>query len=334
MDVQPSMRHWIITIAAGGSCLMVGEPLVAQAEPEARAHHQVVYHAGESRVYMIGGSTRRGAGHHYFEDVWYREGGAWTQAAELPFPRSSHRLVYDPTRNSLILFGGGFGRAIRAEGVIWEWGEAGWKARGGNSRAAAAEPGMCYDRSRERVVIFGGWDDAGAFRGDTWEWDRTSLVQVDSVGPSARAGHALVYDPVRERCLVFGGRGAEGYHADTWEWDGTSWHRLEVTGPSPRWFFGAATDPKRGRIVIFGGRGPDAPVLGRDATGDFSDTWIWTGEDWQQLSAEGAPARSGGQLTFNGRNIVLFGGREERPEGFHDRNDLWELDRGSWVRLH
>jgi hypothetical protein len=131
---------------------------------------------------------------------------------------------------------------------------------------------------------------------------------------------------------LFGGRGPQGYHGDTWEWDGSNWRQLEVNGPSPRWFFGAATDLGSKRIVIFGGRGPAAPVLGRDATGDLGDTWTWDGERWAALHIEGPPARSGAQLALTGNSMILFGGRVEQPDGFHDRNDLWELRGWSWVR--
>lgn len=315
-----------VTIAQGGAN--------AQTVPDARAHHQLVYHAGDARTYLIGGSTRRGQGHRYFDDVWFWDGSVWTQVEGLPFPRSSHRVIYHVQRNSLILFGGGFAQAVLADGVIWEWRADAWRAIGGNVRAGTGEPELCYDRMRQRVVMFGGWDAAGNFRGDTWEWDSSGLTRVDSAGPSPRAGHAFLYDPVRESCLLFGGQGPGGYHADTWEWDGVDWRQLEVSGPPARWFSGSATDLINRRIVLFGGRGPGAPVSGRDAAGDFGDTWVWDGHRWAQLEVPGPPRRSGGQLAFTGRSIVLFGGREERVDAFHDRNDLWELQGRSWVQRH
>lgn len=303
-----------------------------QAVPDARGHTQLVYHAGDGRTYLIGGSTRRGDGYHYYDDMWSWDGDNWNEVAALPFPRSSHRVVYHPQRNSLVLFGGGFAQAVRAEGIIWEWRAGDWSAVDGNFRAGAGEPEMCYDRLRDRLVIFGGWDAANALRRETWEWQPAGLVRVDSVGPGPRAGHAFLYDPVRETCLLFGGQGPDGYHADTWEWDGSRWHHLDVPGPPARWFSGSATDPAHGRIVIFGGRGPGAPVRGRDAAGDFGDTWVWDGQRWEELQISGPPPRSGGQLAFTGRGVLLFGGREERPDAFHDRNDLWELQGRSWVR--
>lgn len=327
-------RWTILGVSAIGYLVLAPRPGWGQVVPDERAHHQLVYHDADARTYLIAGSTRRGDGYHYFDDMWYWDGAGWVQASALPFPRSSHRVVYHAQRNSLILFGGGFAQAIRAEGVVWEWQRGAWKAIGGNHRAAASEPEMCYDRRRERIVIFGGWDSTANFRGETWEWREGGLVKVDSMGPTARAGHAFLYDPVRRRCLLFGGQGAEGYHADTWDWDGVSWHQLDVSGPPARWFFGSATDSANGRIVIFGGRGPEAPVRDRDAAGDFGDTWAWNGRRWEQLPISGPPPRSSAQLAFTGRSIVLFGGRQERPQGFGDLNDTWELRERSWVRVH
>lgn len=305
-----------------------------QPTPGARAHHQLVYHAGARLTYLIGGSTRHDAGYHYFDDVWSWDGSRWRLVDTLPFPRSSHRVIYHPQRNSLILFGGGFANAVRADGILWEWSGTNWKAVDGNHRAGAAEPGVCYDSGRGRLVAFGGWDGANNFRGDTWEWRPNGLVQVDTSGPGPRAGHAFVYDPVRRSCLLFGGRGPNGFYADTWEYNGITWSELRVQGPPRRWFAGATADPTNARIVLFGGRGPDAPVIGRDASGDYGDTWIWDGLRWQQLTETGPPPRSGGQLAVAGNNVVLFGGREEKSDAFHDRNDLWELRGRTWVHRH
>ena len=328
------VRRGVSVCVGFALCGLISTAVASQSVPEARGHYQFVHHPGEDRTYLIGGSTRRTNGFHYFDDVWFWDGSRWTRAGALPFPRSSHRVVYHPQRKSLILFGGGFAQAVRAEGIIWERSAGAWRAIDGNFRAGTGEPEMCYDRRRHRLVIFGGWDAANVYRGDTWEWQPTGLVRVDTVGPSPRAGHAFVYDPVRQRCLVFGGQDSDGYRADTWEWDGSAWRELEVTGPSPRWFPGATTDLERERIVIFGGRGPSAPVIGRDAAGDLGDTWVWDGHRWEQVRGDGPPPRSGGQLAFNGRSVLLFGGREERREGFHDRNDLWELRGQTWTRLH
>lgn len=302
-------------------------PAYGQGTPEARAHHQLVYHAGDERAYLIGGSTRRGDGYHFFDDVWSWDGVAWTHVGSLPSPRSSHGVVYHNGRNSLVLFGGGSGRTFATDATLWEWDGDGWNALG-QAGEGIAEPALCYDRQRARIVTFGGWDATNQFSGTTWEWIEGRFVDAQAAGPARRAGHALVYDAVRERCMLFGGRSEEGYLADTWEWDGREWRQIEVSGPSARWFFGAATDDANRRIVIFGGNGPESDQHGPWALGD---TWAWDGTAWELLSRTGPSPRGSPRMAFDGRAIILFGGRVRTPNGVRDLGDTWRLDGRTWI---
>jgi hypothetical protein len=94
-------------------------------------------------------------------------------------------------------------------------------------RAPATSPpprssaSIAYDSSRQRVVLFGGYDGASAnnYLGDTWEWDGNSWTQrMPTTSPPPRSEHALAYDAVRQRLVLFGGLGGSGiYFADTWE---------------------------------------------------------------------------------------------------------------------
>lgn len=316
-------RVAVLFVSALGAFPLTAASVRAQETPDPRAHHQVVYHAGEGRVYLLGGSTRRGEGYHYFDDLWAWTGEAWTRAGSLPFPRSSHRVIYDRSRNALVLFGGGSGRAFATDDTLWEWRAGRWSKLADALNAGRAEPGMCYDRERQRIVLFGGWDRSNRLSRTTREWTGDALVQMDATGPTARAGHAFLYVPARRRCWLFGGRSEDGYLSDTWEWDGTAWHRLDVVGPSPRWFFGAASDEARGRVVIFGGSGPD---------GDLGDTWSWDGTDWALVARDGPSPRGMAKLASDGSGLLLFGGRARTREGFQDQNDTWQLLDRSWTR--
>jgi hypothetical protein len=194
-------------------------PGAAGAAPDRRTHHALVHHAGEGRTYLIGGSTRRGEGYHYFDDMWFWNGTDWTEVSPLPFPRSSHGVVYHAERDSLILFGGGFARAVRAEGVLWEWRRGEWNALGGDSRAGT-------DTKGNRIVLFGGGGPDGDL-GDTWTWDGQRWDEVSTEGPSARMGVKLASSEAG--VVLFGGREATsaGFqdHGDTWELQKRSWIR-------------------------------------------------------------------------------------------------------------
>lgn len=291
--------------------------------PAARAHHRLVS-LPDGGVLLIGGSTRRQGGYLWFDDTWAWGDGAWARGASLPWRRSSHAVAWDGARDALVLLGGIGGPGDVAEGTVqvraggrWERGtelpDEGW-----------AEPAACYDRRRERVVIFGGWDRDDAYRGDTWEWDGRALERADEGGhgPAARAGHEMAFDPVRGRCILFGGRGTDGLLADTWEWDGEAWRPIGDGGPPPRWFFGMTTADAWDRVVLFGGAGED---------GNLGDTWRWDGAAWSRVQTRGPPARGMSRIAFDGERVVLFGGRRARGDRpFVDLNDTWLFDGESW----
>ena len=57
---------------------------------------------------------------------------------------------------------------------------------------ARTGPGMAFDISRGRAVLFGG-TSYGQFLADTWEWDGNEWTQMADTGPTARQLLALVY---------------------------------------------------------------------------------------------------------------------------------------------
>jgi hypothetical protein len=65
----------------------------------------------------MGGSTRGDGTYEYLNDVWSWDETGWTRRDPLPFPRSSHRVVYHVARRTLMLFGGTDGEGIKAAGV-------------------------------------------------------------------------------------------------------------------------------------------------------------------------------------------------------------------------
>ncbi len=319
---RPGMR--LEVRPAGGSRAGDASP-AATAQIPPRAHHQLVHHASQGRVYLIGGSTPGEGGHRTFDDVWSWDGEAWRPAPPLPFPRSSHRVVYEPAGESLLLFGGMDGDSVSADGVVWRWRSEEWVERAEVPEAGRNEPGACMDTARDRLVLFGGADRQRALIGSTWEWDGSDLREIASEGPGARIGHGMAWDPVGRRCLLFGGRDPDGViQGDTWAWDGAAWSRLDVEGPAARFIFSMTDDGER--VLLFGGQDGDEELLG--------DTWSWDGEAWTRIATDGPDPRMMAAMAFDGRGVLLFGGRGRGVDSrYRDRGDTWRLEGDRWRLL-
>ena len=307
------------------SASAVGGSAGVRTGPAARAHHRLVSHPA-GQILLIGGSTRTDTGYAWFDDAWTWRHDRWTRSASLPFTRSSHALAYDEARREVVLVGGIGAWGDSASGELWTRGDEGWRQRAVTPEDGWSEPAACYDRERERVVVFGGWNRDNEFRGDTWEWDGRDLSRVADSGPEARAGHDLAFDPVSRRCILFGGRGDGGFLAGTWAWDGEAWREVAVDGPPPRWFFGMTTADDWNRVVVFGGATDD---------GGLDDTWVWDGTTWNRVDTPGPPARGMSRIGFDGEQVVLFGGRQRRQGAsapFVDLDDTWLFNGERWTR--
>ncbi|MBU1748722.1 MAG: hypothetical protein KKA73_13625 [Chloroflexi bacterium] len=185
---------------------------------------------------------------------------------------------------------------------------------------------MACDSARGRIVLFGGYDEAGVNHqlGDTWEWDGSNWVQqFPSTSPQARHGHTMTYDSARARVVLFGGWDDNNLLGDTWEWDGSNWtQRFPSTSPLARYNHAVAYDSTREVIVLFGGYDRNSPL---------GDTWEWNGTNWlQRLPAASPATRWSHAMAYDGvrGRVVLFGGWN----GSSLVNDTWEWDGSNWIQ--
>ena len=204
-----------------------------------------------------------------------------------PSPRRNPGLVYDASRERVVLIGGYHTHEQPGDTLdVWEWDGQHWQEVSADDGPEVREVfSVAYDASRERVVLFGGIGADGKGKlGETWEWDGVRWHDVTSeAGPTARGYSSLAYDPIRERVVLFGGGETWGeLHRDTWEWDGESWHELSPDeSPGARAHSSLAYDPVREQVVVFGGR---------DARGHLGDMWKWDGERWAEIDSADLPA--------------------------------------------
>jgi hypothetical protein len=131
-------------------------------------------------------------------------------------------VVYDPTSNVFILFGGASGSGTDFNDV-WVLSNANgtggtptWTQLSptGTLPAARNENSATYDPTTNHMTIFGGGSNVATF-GDTWVltdanglggtpvWMQIASSSVDF--PAPRSGHTAVYDPATNVMTIFAG---------------------------------------------------------------------------------------------------------------------------------
>lgn len=242
----------------------------------------------------------------------------WQQVfpAAKPSARSDFAMVYDSSRDRLVLFGG-----QKALGVPKFIGET-WVFDGSNwtQLSPATEPGArgqmraAYDVSRDRVVMFGGSTDAATLD-ETWEFDGTTWAQVAGAAtPFARANHQMAYHAATTKVVMFGGFDEFATKTDqTWTYDAAGWVlEAPAAKPSARISHQMAVD-SAGNVLLVGGF----------AASIVSDTWTWDGSNWTLKAGAGAPARA-----FGAAGYLASAGVTVLTGGF---NSIFQIDPTTWV---
>ena len=163
---------------------------------------------------------------------------------------------------------------------------------------------MAYDAVSQKVVLFGGFGDAG-YLNDTWTFDGTTWTKVDTAtAPSPRTNMQMAYDRDTRKIVLFGGYNGSRNLGDTWLWDGaTSTWTQAAPLHSPK----AVTGP----MVFTDLTGRVDKLGGFDGQFYQSAMWQWSGRDWRKLHPSMLPcARSSAAVGVDYRNhqIVLYGG--------------------------
>ena len=198
---------------------------------------------------------------------------------------------------------------------------AGWAELAETRPPARYYHAMAYDAGRDRVVLFGGYNNVG-YLDDTWEYDPTARTWASinaSPRPPATRDCAMVYDPAREVIVLHGGNTSGN---QTWQYDGAAWTNVTVSGAPSRYGHAMAYDAARGRIVLFGGRW----------SGRMADTWEYDGASWTQVATTNSPSpRDAVRMAYDAarQEIVLFGGQTDSAIS----SETWAYDGADWARL-
>lgn len=214
-----------------------------RALPAPRGDHAAVWVPARSRLLVFGGHdciARR------MNDTWALDLRAgtqptWRQLAtgdSAPVPRSNHTMVYDASRDRVILFGGG--SDSHTFGDVWELRPASvdtarWHQLRviGPDRPALMAQTAAWDPVGQSMIVFGGVDaTSGASRAvwlmsdagpGTVRWHKVDDVRA---GPTGRWSHAMAYNASLNELVVLGGESSGAVLFDAWAFMNVSDRRL------------------------------------------------------------------------------------------------------------
>lgn len=287
-------------------------PVNATPQPSARAGHAAVFDEARNNLVLFGGYDGQNP-----TDTWTWNGTAWTRHASGATPpgRTGHILVYDAARREVVLFGGASsGETSDVFQDTWVWNGTSWTRRNPiNSPPARIFAAAAYDRTAQRVVLFGGASTGPAFQ-DTWAWDGANWSLITTQGnPAAQFGHAMVFDEARNAITLWGADG-------TWILGGTAWTRKSTgTEPPQRSVRAMAYHAGIRQVLAFGGGDSD----GTSITGSRNDTWTWDGQRWTQLNGSAPPVRLLHSMAYDRtrEEMLVFGGYSGADVTL--RGDFW-----------
>ena len=258
---------------------------VGGTHPKARWGHTGVYASAANRLLVFGGST--GFPTPCMNDyslMGYANNApkkaSWlkvTPAGTAPPVRMHHNAAYDPTTNTMIVFGGWNCQSTYYNDV---WilsnatavtGSPVWSqlSPAGTPPSARESSTAIYNSTTNTLTVFGG-DAGGAPFDDLWilsfangsggtpTW---SQLTPTGNGPSARSGHTAVYNQPNDLMTIDGGYNGTNLLGDTWVLSSASgqngpstWTQLNPSGTAPARQFASATyDPVSNQTNIFGG---------------------------------------------------------------------------------
>lgn len=300
---------------------------------------------------------------------------SWTiMPRQWPIARLEAPTVYDSVNQRMLVFAG-YDHAYNRNNEVWEYDPAlqSWRnvtPTGGARPVPRSGSTAAYDAVRQRVVLFGGLDDARAFLGDTWEWDcnARTWTQVATGGtagvdkPNPRQGARLVHDPAGDRLVLFGGIDQNQFYRDTWTYapGAHTWSKLTTSVSSSngrllrgRGFHGL-TISSDNRIFLFAGEGYNADFPYPGGAGSvllFEDLWELVGTTWTDRTPSGIAAGNHGACSNaaacpgkagwrafsydpNGHRLVTQGGYWFAPDfssaGNLKTTSAYSLATGTW----
>ena len=294
---DPLPEVWVLTNANGLGDTPVWIQLAPEGTPPTniRGSPGTVYDAASNRLIVYGGCYANCSPAQSTVYVLTHANGlggtpTWTMSAvKNPQARVTHSMVFDPSSNRIITFGGHFafpGTDQNDTRILTNANGVGSPSTWRSLTTAGPLPGRrgvhtaIYDQTNNRMTIFGGMENQSslsvALYNDVWvltnangsggasQW--IQLTPAESL-PKGRLFHSAVYDSLHNRLLMFGGLVSERPSThyvldDLWELSHANglggrptWTPLSPSGtpPGPNYQHAAVFDAAHQRMIIFGG---------------------------------------------------------------------------------
>jgi hypothetical protein len=333
--------HTLVKAGIHASCMLVlgagcggSDGPTTTTEPPtltARHGHVMVYDEARRQLLLFGGTGTEGSSASGDRNsTWKWDGTTWTRIATTgPSPRYLAAVAYDATRQRVVLHGGQAGvfPNITFLADTWEWDGTTWTQTATAGPSARVHQTMAFDRTRGRVVLYGGFTPANNQElGDIWEWDGTSWQQSSVSGPANSIALGVAYDEKASALYLFS-MPQGGAVLTASRWNGTTVTPATAAAPPcvpvPRQLSALGASP--GGFLLY--------VSSCDQAGTANpQSWRWDGTAWTRLTGTQPALRYNAAMAYDrDRNrVVLYGG--EVATGTPDLADTWEFDGTAWTR--
>lgn len=154
--------------------------------PSMRGSHSMAYDPVQKKIVLFGGMDADA----YLNDTWVYDfaTNTWTgitPVADVPTMRSGHRMTYDPTSGTIVLFGGWDGTAYFDDTWSFDVATSTWTDLSpvGNVPMARDSHSFIYDAATQELVLFGGFVGAADVGNDTWSFGMGGEISTIEVLP-------------------------------------------------------------------------------------------------------------------------------------------------------
>lgn len=160
--------------------------------PVVRQDPGIAYDSRKGLVLMFGGLNSKG----HLADSWTWDGVKWTPLITLgnfPSARRGSAMVFDASRNCVVLFGGYDGKYLFD---TWEWDWQIWRQKAPlMSPSPRFDAAYAYDSAQKRVFLHGGDIGVSSFSNETWSY--TTAARLTRFGEGCGGNPPVSLDAVQ-----------------------------------------------------------------------------------------------------------------------------------------